>query len=194
MSTTSNQRRLSCFTRQYRDCLLKRRRFYQSYTIYITVYQSRQGLFTTKRSNLPVPQPLAQQSDNLVTQEYYSYEQSMSLEANFRLYSENADLNGLSSPRDVAYTRDDFAWMSIITVTVYDAEPLTSPKALLRIEIFDFVDITKFVLSNQKGSNSWALMSSLPVIGPRCWHTRPADIAPQIAHQEATSDADIQCI
>ncbi|KAJ4156125.1 hypothetical protein LMH87_001338 [Akanthomyces muscarius] len=47
-------------------------------------------------------------SDNLVTQDYYSYEQSMSLEANFRLYSENAELNGLSSPRDVAYTRDDF--------------------------------------------------------------------------------------
>ncbi|KAJ6784096.1 hypothetical protein PWT90_06860 [Aphanocladium album] len=47
-------------------------------------------------------------SDNLVTQDYYSYEQAMALEANFRLFSESGALQGLSSPRDVAYTRADF--------------------------------------------------------------------------------------
>lgn len=47
-------------------------------------------------------------SDNLVTQEYYSYEQAMALEANFRLFSDNPALDGLSSPRSVAYTRADF--------------------------------------------------------------------------------------
>ncbi|XWW96235.1 hypothetical protein V2A60_004208 [Cordyceps javanica] len=47
-------------------------------------------------------------SDNLGTQKHYSYEQSMALEANFRLFSDRAELRGLSSPRDVAYTRDDF--------------------------------------------------------------------------------------
>lgn len=47
-------------------------------------------------------------SDNLVTQEYYSYEQAIALEANFRLWTESEELRGLSSPRDVSYSRDDF--------------------------------------------------------------------------------------